>query len=234
MKGDYDMITIEQVEKIRERANVSYEDAKAALEATEGDMLEAMIFLEKQGKILGPRMNSYNTDTGASMDEEDHHERHGRKDYRDGRRRRRHNDDYDYDYEYYDRHERRGPTIRQQMHYFWLKLCALIRKTNANQFEVSKDGRSLLCMPVTLLLVSLICFFWVTLPLLIIALFFGYRYSFIGPDFGKDTINNVMDRAADTAENIKRSMMEKDAQGENDNNNNYNNNNDDDNDVLHF
>ena len=43
-------ITLEQVEKLRAHANVSYEDARAALEATGGDMLEAIIRLEKEGK----------------------------------------------------------------------------------------------------------------------------------------------------------------------------------------
>ena len=43
------MITLEQVEKLREKANVSYDEAKAALEAANGDMLEALINLEKQG-----------------------------------------------------------------------------------------------------------------------------------------------------------------------------------------
>ncbi len=37
------MITIEQVEELRKRVHVSYEDAKAALEEANGDILEAII-----------------------------------------------------------------------------------------------------------------------------------------------------------------------------------------------
>ena len=180
------MITLEQVEKLKERANVSYEDARSALEITDGDLLEAVIYLERQGKIRGPEMNSYNTQGGPKERRYHHHSS--------------------------NRDERgccsyQGPTIRQQMHYFWRKLCELIRKTNSNQFEISRDGRSLISMPVTLLIISIICFFWVTLPMLIIALFFGCRYRFTGPDFGKDSINNVMNQAADTAQNLKFSVM---------------------------
>ncbi len=40
----------ERVEKLKERANVSYEEAKQALEACGWDMLDAMIYLEKLGK----------------------------------------------------------------------------------------------------------------------------------------------------------------------------------------
>ncbi len=47
------MDNFEKVEKIAERAHVSFEDAKAALEATNWDMLDAMIYLERQGKAAG-------------------------------------------------------------------------------------------------------------------------------------------------------------------------------------
>ncbi len=45
---------IEKVEKLREKANVSYEEAKAVLTETDGDLLEAMILLEKQGRVAPP------------------------------------------------------------------------------------------------------------------------------------------------------------------------------------
>jgi translation elongation factor EF-Ts len=45
------MITIEQVEKLRKYTGVSYTLAKEALEETDGDLLEAVILLEKQQKL---------------------------------------------------------------------------------------------------------------------------------------------------------------------------------------
>ncbi len=44
-------ITLEQIDFLRERANVSYKEAKEALEQTEGDMVEALVMLEKQNKV---------------------------------------------------------------------------------------------------------------------------------------------------------------------------------------
>ncbi|MDY5103377.1 MAG: UBA/TS-N domain protein, partial [Agathobacter sp.] len=41
------MDNFEKVEKLKERANVTYEEAKQALEACDWDILEAMIYLEK-------------------------------------------------------------------------------------------------------------------------------------------------------------------------------------------
>ncbi len=44
------MDTFEKVEKLREKANVTFEEAKAALDEANGDLLDAMILLERQGK----------------------------------------------------------------------------------------------------------------------------------------------------------------------------------------
>lgn len=44
-------ITLEKVDMIRERTGVSYEKAKEALEVCEGDVLEALIYIEKSQKL---------------------------------------------------------------------------------------------------------------------------------------------------------------------------------------
>lgn len=44
-------INLEQIDELRKRANVSYEDAKNALEQSEGNLIEALVYLEKQNKI---------------------------------------------------------------------------------------------------------------------------------------------------------------------------------------
>ena len=43
----------EMVEKLRAKANVSYEEARAALEKTDWDLLDAMVLLENEGKVMG-------------------------------------------------------------------------------------------------------------------------------------------------------------------------------------
>ncbi|MEL7622790.1 MAG: DUF4342 domain-containing protein [Clostridiales bacterium] len=196
------MITLDQVEKLRERANVSYEDAKEALEVTEGDLLEAVIFLERQGKISGPGLHSYNTRTGSSHESRPGYGNNSRQEGHWG-----HQGSFQPGEPRNEYQHQQGPDFKQQCRTLWRKFCDLVKRANTNQFEVIKDGRCLISMPVTLLIISAVFFFWVTLPILVIALFFGCRYRFRGPDLGKDTINNVMDQAADTAESIKRSVM---------------------------
>lgn len=55
------MDNFEKVEKLREHANVSYEEAKQALENSNWDILDAMIYLEQSGKVHGPQQASYTT-----------------------------------------------------------------------------------------------------------------------------------------------------------------------------
>ena len=53
----------EMVEKLRQKANVSYEEAKAALEKCDWDMLDALVLLENEGKVKGEESSnaSYST-----------------------------------------------------------------------------------------------------------------------------------------------------------------------------
>jgi len=62
-------VTIEKVDKLVERADVSYEVAKEALESANGDLLDAVILLEREGK-LGPEAGQKRTKvytTGSGM-----------------------------------------------------------------------------------------------------------------------------------------------------------------------
>lgn len=85
----------------------------------------------------------------------------------------------------------------------------MIRKGNANSFEVLKDQDSKASAPITAFVLLLIFAPWITIPLLIIGLFFGFRYRFIGPDLSDNTVNDAMNTAADAAVNLKKSMEDK-------------------------
>ena len=55
------MDNMQMVEKLREYADVTYEEAKAALDEANGDLLEAVIILERQGKTKQPEQSTYTT-----------------------------------------------------------------------------------------------------------------------------------------------------------------------------
>ncbi len=59
-------ITLEQVERLREKADVSYAQAKEALEYSGGNLLDALIYLEERGMIPRPEGAYYSTRGGTS------------------------------------------------------------------------------------------------------------------------------------------------------------------------
>lgn len=184
-EGTNHMATLDQVEKLRERANVSYDEAKAALDAANGDLLEALIYLEKHGKVRPPEGNGYYSSSAAGADS-------GRE---PGSRSP-------------DRGQSGGESFGALLRRFGRFCLKVLRKGNENTFEVRKDGEVKASFPVTVLVLLLIFTFWVTLPLLIIGLFFGLRYRFQGPDLGGEKVNGAMDSVANATDDFKRSISE--------------------------
>jgi len=180
------MTTLEQVEKLRTMANVSYDEAKAALDAANGDLLEAIIYLEKQGKVTAPTGGGYyssgkTADAYAGANKETCWEKQTKNCHG-------------------------GETFISLMKKFGRFCLKMIRKGNVNSFEVLKGEESKASAPVTAFVLLLIFIPWITIPLLIIGLFFGFRYRFHGPDLGCNTVNDAMNSAADAAVNLKKSL----------------------------
>lgn len=61
-------ITLEKVDMVKERTNVTYEEAKEALKICNGDVLEALIYIEKsQQKIVFEKNDEYQENNKASL-----------------------------------------------------------------------------------------------------------------------------------------------------------------------
>ena len=177
------MITIDQVEELRKYADISFNQAKEALEETNGDILEAIINLEKDGKINAPKEGGFY----SSQNSKEKSQKSGGSQSPEG--------------EYYDES---GTSFSELVGKVSAFLDRLINQGNKNTLEIIKDGEKLMSIPVTVLLVLVVFTFWLTIPLLIIGLFFGYKYRFKGPDLGKENVNNAMNSASEAVENIKR------------------------------
>lgn len=151
------MTKLEQIEKLRERANVTYDEARAAYEAADGDLLEALIYLERQGKVEPPAGGgSFSTARIERTEENEKQQEHT---------------DTGTD-SFMKTLERIG------------KFCAkLINRANNTTFEVLKDNESKVKFPVTVLALLVIFAPHITLPLIVIGLFFGYHYRFVGVGF---------------------------------------------------
>lgn len=177
------MATLEQVEKLREKADVSFEEAKAALDACEGDLLDALIYLEKQGKVVPPAGGGYYSSQNTTG-EENTAGAGGANTYRG----------------------KTGENFGNMLRRFGRFCGKVFNMGNTNYLEGMKNGEVVITCPVTAVVLLMIFFFWIVLPLFILSLFFGFHYRFTGYDLGKESVNKVMDGVSEKAEEIKKSF----------------------------
>ncbi|MDX9917606.1 MAG: DUF4342 domain-containing protein [Gudongella sp.] len=179
------MVTLEQVEKLRKYANISYEEAKSALEEANGDVLEAIINLEKSGRINEPEGGGYYSS------EEDQKKA-----------------EYEEKSQKTEKATSNNTSVGELIGKIFRWIGNLIKRGNKNTLEITRGSEHMISIPVTILVLLMVFMFWVTIPLAIIGLFFGFRYSFTGPDLGKESINKAMDSVADAAENLKKEVKD--------------------------
>ena len=173
---------LEMVEKIREKANVTYEEAKDALERNNWDMLDAMVDLERAGRIRKSTGAFSYSDTAQSSEAPD--------------------------YRTVEATASGGRTEKGKFKTLGEELKKLLQKGLDNSFVVRKDGKTILTLPVLIFVAVLLLAFWVTVPLLIVGMIFHFRYGFEGIDLGSESINQTMDKAADYVDDLVEKYKE--------------------------
>ena len=142
---------LEKVEKLRQRANVSYEEAKAALEESGWDMLEAIVLLEHQGKVK--------TDSGSG-------------EYVSGKGSQA---QQTHPLTVVQQEDSGSEPGKHQSHFFaklGKAIKYLVQKGCENSLVIKQHGQALMDLPVIAFLILLICFFWVVIPIMVVSLFF--------------------------------------------------------------
>lgn len=178
------MATMEHVEKLREKANVSYAEAKAALDACGDDLLEALLYLERQGKVTPPEHGGYYSSKSEQKEKQSNTDETTRQS------------------------EPKGESFSELMARFFRWIRRLFVKGCENLFDVQRGDSQIITMPVLVLILLLIFCFWLVIPLLIIGLFLGCRYRFRGRDVEKTAVNKVMESAENAAESLKTDIKE--------------------------
>ena len=180
------MTELEKVEKLREKADVSFAEAKEALDNAGGDILEALIWLENHGRAIVPAGGGFFSGAGTPVKEQHHTADNNRS-----------NSTYS------------GESFSSMMKRLGRFCLKLLNMGNTNFLDAtSRGGEHMFSCPVTVLVILLIFFFWVVVPLFILSLFLGFRYQFSGDDLGRDSVNHVMDNAVNVVEDVKKSFKE--------------------------
>lgn len=171
------MENIDKIEKIVEKTGMTYEEAKQVLDSCGGDLLEAMLLLESQGKVRTPAGSTYSTQPESSAE------------FKEAAQKCE---------------DASKETFGDQMRKIGVWFLGLLRKGRENFFIVSKDEKEIINIPVLLLAICLIAAFWLTLIAVVAGLFMGYRYSFRGNITKAVDVNTACSKAADAAETIKQ------------------------------
>lgn len=146
------IITIELIDELRKRANVSFESAKEALESCNGDLIEALIYLEKTNKIETPTSND------------------------------------------------KEKLIN--------KAKELLGKTNNTKFIVSKEGKTVVNLPLTATILIGTFTFHVSAIAMGVGLFSGYKFK-LEKNNGEDVkVNDVINKVQDNIDSFKQKLNE--------------------------
>ena len=176
------MDNFEKVERLVEKANVSYKDAKAALDEAGGDLLDAMLILERQGKVNGPAKPEY-----VSGKEEQS--------------------------QYKDVSEAVQNSERTEKSSAFKGIGDFFRKAFRyladNSLKVMRKDNIIINLPLWLSAIIILFTWHVIWILVIVSLFFGFRYSIDGKNNSK-VVNDIFDQASDIAGNVKESFQSKD------------------------
>ncbi len=168
----------EMAELLSQKAGVSLEEARQALEENNWDMLDAMIALERAHKTAGGAVHvETGTEAGGVHKVKSVSTRTGPRFFSNG------------------------------FAVLWEYLKKLIRITLDNNFVVTRHGKQTLTIPVLVMLLLLFFSVGTVLVVLIVGLFCSCRYHFEGRQLGKDSINDAMGKMSDLAEDIKDSFQ---------------------------
>ncbi|EGT3617404.1 DUF4342 domain-containing protein [Clostridium perfringens] len=172
----------EMINTLVRKANISPEEAQEVLEKCNWDLLDAIVYLERRGKVEN---NEVTAITVVEVKEEKQEEKEDKK----------------------KQDEKYGGIgeIAGRMFKF---IGKIIRKGTKNFLEIRKDEQKPIRISLTISMLFLVFLSVPTIVLLIIGLFCGYKYSISGPNFNYEGVNNIFEEVSKSAEHIKKDFKE--------------------------
>jgi uncharacterized protein DUF4342 len=149
-------VTIEKIDLLRERTNITYSEAQEILEKFDGNVVEALISLESNNKTNKYSSNSYQTSSQQEQRQNSHKRQHD--------------------------HSRHKETAMK-----WLK------KLHSTSLAISKNGRSLINLPLTIAIPAILFTLPFSVFVLIGVAITGHSISIKRPNGINFSIDKVMD-----------------------------------------
>ena len=166
----------EMAELLSKKANVTLEEARQALAENEWDLLDAMVALERRGRTA---LESVTVDRGAGEE---------------GAEPRK-----------VKNTAPREPVFTNGFATIWHYIKRLCELSVQTSFTVLHREKEVFSVPVLVMLILVICCFWVVVPALVIGLFVGCSYRFEGKK-AAEAANRAMDKLGGVVLNIKDTL----------------------------
>jgi len=174
------MDKLEKVELVREKTGVSYQQAEDALEATDYDGLDAIIWLESNG-MADTRTATFETGQSTVSQTSSLEMREAQEEY----------------------HQQSKKTKVGEAWSSFCNQCRKVLRAGIDMtFVAERHGQRSLALPVIVIVLGILC--WgASIWLLILGLFFDFRYHIEGASPLTIDVNDAMNKAADAAESFK-------------------------------
>lgn len=220
------MTSYEKVEKLSEKKGITPEQAKEVLEKCNWDILDAVIYLEKnpivnvqqtaanvseQGAVNLNKEQQSNTENVQTVNAQAASSIPNSNCGQQG----------SYSTPQSPNNAQQTYTVPEGSQYdstnsvsfsellgrFFGFMGKIVTKGVENSFVISKNEKTVASIPL-IVMILLLCFaFWGIVPIMVIGMFFDFRYSFSGPSVCKDKANNVMNKATKATEKIKEDFI---------------------------
>ncbi|MGL5378739.1 DUF4342 domain-containing protein [Clostridium sp.] len=170
----------EMVEILMGKANISREEATEALEQSNWDLLDSIVYLERKGK-----MENSEVTTIVEVKEKAKEEKKEDK-----------------------KHEDSFGGIGEVIGRMFKFAGKILRKGNDTFFEIRKANEKPIRISLTISVLLLIFLSVPTIILLVIGLFCGYKYSMTGKNFNCEGVNTIFEEVSKSADHIKKDFQE--------------------------
>lgn len=166
-----EMEKIEKVQKLCDKTGATAEAARNALEQCQWDMFEAFLKLDQMKNAGEQKQNTQEEPFQRGTQQEGAYTEYntaGTTDYQQSQYQN-------------DQSINFGETLGKCVKW----IGNLIQSGMKNYLDVERDGKSSVCIPITIFVLAFLFFHVFVIGILIVGLFCGFRYSFSGPAFTK-------------------------------------------------
>lgn len=218
------MKSYEMVEALSAKSNVTLEQAKDALEKTNWDILEAAIYIERNG-IKKPTQQSVNTQPvgGAptlQKDPQPNDQQNTQQSFQSSFEQSIHSgyqtpggspcipeNGYSFRFENVNTPQE-GYSEFRLIGEFFGDLLEFVKKCFTNSFIVTQGSNQVAKIPIILFAFLFIVFFPLAVALLVIGLFTGCNYSFDGNEFDKSNPNSAINKTTNMVAQMKKDFKD--------------------------